>query len=350
MLSYTFVPYNLIFCVFHYYFIILRNQLRNQIHNMDFFERAGKMAIGSRLRVLTETLTHDAADIYALYGVEIKPKWFPVFYSLTDEQPKSVTAIAKEIGQSHPSVSTIVKEMTKAEIITETDDKADRRCTLITLTEHGRALAQELIAQLRDVERAVEQISAECDNDLWAAVADWEKALAKKSMLQRVREIKQQREHPEIEITEYRPQYKKTFYELNRRWIEMYWELEPHDIEVLENPEKHIIDKGGHIFVALYKGFPVGVCALCPMPEDSPYDFELAKLAVDNSIQRKGIGHKLCDAVVGRARDLGGKMLFLESNTRLKPAIALYRKLGFKELPEYHPAYARGDIQMELKL
>lgn len=317
---------------------------------MDFFERTGKMAIGSRLRVLTETLTRDAAGIYGLYGVELKPKWFPVFYSLTDELPKSVTSIAKEIGQSHPSVSTIVKEMTKAGIVAEVDDKADRRCTLITLTEYGKSLSQELIAQLRDVERAVEEISSECDNDLWAAIADWQEALSRKSILERVRSIKEERERYEVEIVAYRPEYKKAFYELNRKWIELYWALEPHDIEVMENPEKHILDKGGYIFVALYNGFPVGVCALCPMPEESPYDFELAKLAVNNSIQRKGIGRRLCEAVINKARELGGEMLFLESNTRLKPAIALYRKLGFKELPEYHPAYARGDIQMELSL
>lgn len=317
---------------------------------MDFFERTGKMAIGSRLRVLTETLTRDAAGIYALYGVDIKPKWFPVFYSLTDEQPKSVTAIAREIGQSHPSVSTIVKEMLKSGIIAEVDDKADRRCTLITLTEYGKNLSKELIAQLRDVERAVEQISSECENDLWKAIGDWEKALGHRSMLDRVKEIKKQREHSEVEIVEYQPRYKKTFYELNRKWIEQYWELEPHDIELLENPEKYTLDNGGHIFVALYNGIPAGVCALCPMPDDSRYDFELAKLAVSDSIQRKGIGRRLCEAVICKARELGGATLFLESNTRLKPAIALYRKLGFKELPEYHPAYARGDIQMELSL
>ena len=86
------------------------------------------------------------------------------------------------------------------------------------------------------------------------------------------------------------------------------------------------------------------------MPADSPYGYELAKLAVDTSIQRKGIGRKLCEAAIEKARMSGGGRLFLESNTRLKPAIALYRRLGFKELPEYHPAYARGDIQMELPL
>lgn len=317
---------------------------------MDFFERTGKMAIGSRLRVMTELLTRDAAGIYALYGVDLKPKWFPVFYSLIDEDAKSVTLIAKEIGQSHPSVSIIAKEMLKAGIITEAKEKADRRCTMIMLTERGRRLAQELTVQLRDVGRAVEQITSECEHDLWAALGDWEKALGRKSMLRRVEEIKTEREQTEIEIIEYRPEHRETFYTLNRKWIEQYWELEPHDIEMLGDPEKHILDKGGCIFVALYRGVPCGVCALCRMSAGSPYDFELAKLAVDTNIRRKGIGFLLCNAVINKAREAGGNMLFLESNTRLKAAIALYRKLGFRELQEYHPAYARGDIQMELSL
>lgn len=137
----------------------MRNQLHNIIALYGFFERTGKMAIGSRLRVLTETLTHDAARIYALYNMNLKPKWFPVFYSLIDEESKSVTSIAKEIGQSHPSVSIIVKEMIKADILQETNDKTDRRYTLVTLTEKGESLGKELIVHLRDVERAVEQIS-----------------------------------------------------------------------------------------------------------------------------------------------------------------------------------------------
>ena len=94
---------------------------------MDFFERTGKMAIGSRLRLLTDTITRDAAAIYELYGVELKPKWFPVFYALADEHAKSVTSIAREIGHSHPSVSTIVKEMSAKGLVSEVVDDGDRR-------------------------------------------------------------------------------------------------------------------------------------------------------------------------------------------------------------------------------
>lgn len=318
--------------------------------SLDFFERTGKMAIGSRLRVLTESLTRDAAGIYSLYNVNLKPKWFPVFYSLMDENPKSVTNIAREIGQSHPSVSTIVKEMAKAGLIDQLGNDADKRCTLITLSDTGKSMGEEFIVELRDVERAVEQISSECENNLWSAIAEWEDALERKSIFDRVKSIKKERENTEVEIVGFKPDYKNAFYELNRRWIEQYWELEPHDVEVLENPEKNILDKGGHVLVALYHGKPAGVCALFKMPDGSPYDYELAKLAVDTNILRKGIGLRLCQASIDKAKSLGAKKLFLESNTRLKPAIALYRKLGFKELYEYHPAYARGDIQMELSI
>lgn len=115
----------------------------------------------------------------------------------------------------------------------------------------------------------------------------------------------------------------------------------------MEHPQEYIIDRGGAIFVALYKEQPVGVCALYKL-NGSTYDYELAKLAVSPEVQGKGLGEQLCETVINKAIEQGGKKIFLESNTLLKPAIHLYRKLGFKELAEYHPAYARGNIQMEL--
>lgn len=86
---------------------------------MDFFDRTGKMAIGSRLRMLTDRITNDAAEIYRLYGVDIRPKWFPVLYAFSEGGAKTITGIAREIGQTHPSVSNIVKEMAAGKLIRE---------------------------------------------------------------------------------------------------------------------------------------------------------------------------------------------------------------------------------------
>ena len=53
---------------------------------MDFFNQTGKLAIGSRLRMLTDKITVDAAAIYKMFGVDLKPKWFPVFFYRVERQ------------------------------------------------------------------------------------------------------------------------------------------------------------------------------------------------------------------------------------------------------------------------
>lgn len=56
---------------------------------MDFFNQTGKLAIGSRLRMLTDKITVDAAAIYKMFGVDLKPKWFPVFFVLSRGEAKN---------------------------------------------------------------------------------------------------------------------------------------------------------------------------------------------------------------------------------------------------------------------
>lgn len=86
-------------------------------YTIDFYDKAGKMALGSRLRRLSESMTEQASLIYSLYHIELQPKWFPVYYSLAGGDEKSITQIAQEIGHSHPSVSKTVKEMIKHGIV-----------------------------------------------------------------------------------------------------------------------------------------------------------------------------------------------------------------------------------------
>src|SRR5688500_5460102 len=104
---------------------------------MDFYNRAGKMALGSRLRRLSEMMTDHATEVYGLYDVALQPKWFAVFYTLSNNEPMSITAIANYIGHSHPSVSTIVKEMIKKGLVAEVTNEADGRRNVVTLTEAG---------------------------------------------------------------------------------------------------------------------------------------------------------------------------------------------------------------------
>lgn len=316
---------------------------------IELFEISGILSLGSRLRRLSDIITRDAGEIYKQYGLDIKPKWFPVLYMLMNGSDNSVTAIAKAIGQTHPSVSNLVKELVAAGLAEESRDAADRRSTLVRLTDKGIALKSEFVRVCDDVAAVATSIDSGATDKLWEALAYWEEALADKTLLDRVVEKKRQSDSKVIEIVDYKPDYLMTFKRLNIMWINSHWSLEPHDLETLGDPEGSILSKGGHILVALVDGKPMGVVALCRM-EHSDYDYELAKLAVDPEARGTGIGKAICKAAIERAKSLGAKKIFLESNTLLVPAISLYRRLGFQELKEYHPAYERGDIQMELVL
>lgn len=149
-------------------------------------------------------------------------------------------------------------------------------------------------------------------------------------------------------IKNFDPKYKQAFKELNKAWIDKYFVMESEDYKSLDHPEESIINKGGYIFVALNGDQVIGVCALVKM-DDADYDYELSKMAVDPSAHGHGIGQKLAEVVIQKAKSLGSRNLFLESNTVLVPAINLYRKLGFKEVLDRPSPYERSNIQMVLK-
>ncbi len=152
----------------------------------------------------------------------------------------------------------------------------------------------------------------------------------------------------DIEIVAYGEQYQEIFRDLNVEWISSYFKMEAADYKVLDDPNGYIIKNGGFIFVALYQNEPLGVCALIKKNADDEY--ELAKMAVSPKAQGKNLGTLLGQAVIEKAKMLGASSIYLESNTALKPAINLYRKLGFVETDGCGSVYERCNIQMELRL
>jgi DNA-binding MarR family transcriptional regulator/GNAT superfamily N-acetyltransferase len=329
---------------------VLLDKLRNQLHiiAMKFFDEVGKMAMGTRVRFLGDKITQDASEIYQAYGTDLQPKWFPVFYVLSKNGEDSVTSIAEHIGHSHASVSKIITEMSKANLLVEKTDSNDRRRTKVTLSKKGREIAQKIEEQYVDVNAAIEDISAQASHNLWAAIEEWEYLLSQKSLRDRVLEMKKQRESMDVKIEPYQPKYKDAFYKLNEEWITKYFKMEKPDRDALDNPKGYILDKGGFIFVATVDKEPVGVCAL--LKRDDLNCYELAKMAVSPKAQGKNIGFLLGKAVVDKAVSLKAKRLFLESNTILKPALRLYEKLGFKKIVGPPTPYERCNIQMELIL
>lgn len=131
---------------------------------------------------------------------------------------------------------------------------------------------------------------------------------------------------------------------LNLEWLTKYFKVEPKDEMVLSNPKSEIIDKGGFIFYAQYKGSIVGTVSLLKIDEVT---FELSKMAVSSSVQGIGIGKQMLEHCFEFSKHNNINKLILYSNRSLQSAIHLYTKYGFKEIPLETGIYERADIKME---
>jgi GNAT superfamily N-acetyltransferase len=151
-----------------------------------------------------------------------------------------------------------------------------------------------------------------------------------------------------MEIVDFRPELAGAFRALNEAWITALFALEPKDELVLGDPQGQVVARGGRVLFAIEADEAVGCCALMALADGG---FELAKMAVADTHKGRGLGRALLAAAVDRARAAGAPRLYLETNSGLAPALALYRSFGFVEVIPAEPSpYARADVCMELRL
>jgi DNA-binding MarR family transcriptional regulator/predicted GNAT family N-acyltransferase len=300
------------------------------------------------LRRLSEQMTGQAAGVYTLYHLAFEPRWFPVFYTVAEQPGQHVSEIAERIGQTHAAVSQVIKELVKHDLVAVQRGDTDLRRSVLTLTEQGAKLWPALQEQTADVRQATEELLTETRHNLWLAIEEMEYALSRASLASRVKTIRDQRVATQVHVLDYAPQYQADFKQLNTEWIERYFQLEEADHKALDHPKEYILERGGHILLAEYQGRIVGTCALLKLDADT---YELGKMAVSPVAQGLGIGLRLGEAILAKARDLGARRVYLESNTKLGPALSLYHKLGFRKTVSGPPSpYQRCNIQMELEL
>lgn len=155
---------------------------------MNIIDEAGILAISTRLQRLSDQLRKDGQLIYQACGIDFEPKWFPVIWTLTSKPLLSVVEIAEEIGYTHPSTISLLKELEKIKLIRSRKDKTDERKRLIALTPKGR----ELVEKMRPVWHVMALSLAEITNtpnNLLRAVEEVEAKLKECSFLEGAKKI-----------------------------------------------------------------------------------------------------------------------------------------------------------------
>lgn len=80
-------------------------------------------------------------------------------------------------------------------------------------------------------------------------------------------------------------------------------------------------------------GTPVGHAALRRLGDE----WEVKRVVIDGSRRGAGLGRRLMTELETIARDGGASRLILQTGDRQPEAVALYRKLGYREIASYEP-------------
>ncbi len=315
---------------------------------MDIIGQLGPLAFASRLRRLSERLMRDASRVYKSQQINMEARWFPIMYLLRQEGAMGITEIARALQVTHPAVNQLAAGMLEEGLLVESKDPTDERRRILALSRK----AQNALAGVEPIWEAIEEATREVidlsGDDLLGSLKKFETALDEREMYDRVLDRLHERDLSPVEIIEYDPRYRQAFRDLNVEWLEKYFTVEPIDATVLDNPDETVLKPGGQILFARIGETIVGTTALLKKDPDT---FELAKMGVTERWQGWGLGRRLAEAAIEYARQQNAQRIILYTAKKLKPAIELYRQLGFTEVElEKPPEYERCTFTMELDL
>ncbi|MFZ2055236.1 MAG: bifunctional helix-turn-helix transcriptional regulator/GNAT family N-acetyltransferase [Candidatus Aminicenantales bacterium] len=318
---------------------------------MDFLKELGYLAIASRMKGLTDRLLRGGSEAYRYLEIDFEPRWFTIFYLLsTESSPLSIQEIADALKVSHPAVIQTAQMLVKRGFIRSYQDEADRRKRRLAITPQGKELATELAPVWNCFLSAVSELFGSAGADMMEAIQKVEAELDKEEMGSRIiRKIKEMQAKA-VEIVDFSPEHREAFRRLNEEWLKKFFTVEEDDKRLLRHPEEEIIAQGGAVLFARLGGKIVGTTALLKRDKET---YEIAKMAVTPGAQRKQAGRRLAEAAIARARQKGAKKIILMTDNRLRAAVGLYRKLGFKLTPNEPTAsgkYARTKFGFSMKL
>ncbi|WP_225585479.1 bifunctional helix-turn-helix transcriptional regulator/GNAT family N-acetyltransferase [Flavobacterium sp. MDT1-60] len=301
-------------------------------------EKSKSLVLGNLLQRLTENLRKEAQLFYRSQNIDFEPKWFPVIYVLSQRKAISVVELSQEIGYSHPTTISLLKELEKKELIGSTKDAKDERKRLITLTEKANELIQQLQPLWAVMTQALVELT-DTENNLYKAINEVNQNLKTKNLFDRMTTIKEMSLNtPEkaivndIKVEKIEdPKLESIAFAIRRQVF-----VEEQNV----SQERESMDDAEAIhYLATVNGLPAGTARYRIMEKGA----KIERIAVLSTYRGKKVGEAILKKIVEDLRD--EKKIYLYAQVNASP---FYIKNGFTQTNNYFLDAGIEHVEMDL--
>lgn len=111
----------------------------------DLIRQLGYANLDTRLKRISDRMSHSIRSMYKHLGVDIEPNWYLVLIIVKESPNISVMEIAHLLGFTHQSIITMTNKMIGNGYLKSSKDHIDKRKTVFTLTQKSIENLPQLI-------------------------------------------------------------------------------------------------------------------------------------------------------------------------------------------------------------
>ena len=148
-----------------------------------------ELAIGSRLKRLSDLLMKETSIVYNTLKVDFDPYFMPIFKLVKEQSGLTISEISTILNVTQPAVTQYVNALIKKELVISRIGKIDKRKRKIELSTKGKKVYDQLQPIWRAVEKEAKKIThVTSNNTLLDHVTYIENILKEESFSKRILE------------------------------------------------------------------------------------------------------------------------------------------------------------------
>lgn len=295
---------------------------------MSFYSRAEELILGTRLKRLSDKFLMDIDRTYKRLNIPFEVSWFPIFYLLNERGSLSITEIALELEITHSAVSQMVSSIEKKKIVKFLDDKNDKRRRIISFTRQGQKLMLTLPPIWDAIKYGIQEMFSEGINSshILSAIDEIEDSIRKESLFSRItREIDREQEG-NIKIISYTKSFMKIYKDFVFTWYLENQETDIENLDLINQPEKAVEQKGAVILLAKIHKECIGVIA---SESDLNTAADIKFFVIAEEWRKMKIGSRLLNEMIKRLSEKGIKKITAVISRKHAPEIKILKEAGF---------------------